>query len=93
MKTKYLVLIILIVSNPLQAQDAEQILYKYYESIGGLDKWRELKTMKITAMVDMVDMKINETTYLKAPNLRRYESDSEEGGKFIQAFDVYGKIF
>ncbi|MEO2053478.1 outer membrane lipoprotein-sorting protein [Flagellimonas beolgyonensis] len=43
---------------PIQAQTADEILQNYFENTGGLDAWKNLKGMKMTAKVNQGGMEI-----------------------------------
>lgn len=43
---------------PIQAQTADEILQNYFENTGGLDAWKSLKGMKMTAKVNQGGMEI-----------------------------------
>ena len=43
---------------PIQAQTADEILENYFENTGGLDAWKNLKGMKMTAKVNQGGMEI-----------------------------------
>ena len=51
-------LIVFALTLPLQAQTADEILGNYFENTGGLDAWKSLKGMKMTAKVNQGGMEI-----------------------------------
>lgn len=50
--------IIFALATPTQAQTADEILKNYFENTGGLDAWKSLKGMKMTAKVNQGGMEI-----------------------------------
>ena len=46
-------------SNHLQAQTADEIINKYVTAIGGKDKWAQVKSMKVTGYIEVQGIKIN----------------------------------
>ncbi|MCB0372410.1 MAG: outer membrane lipoprotein-sorting protein [Muricauda sp.] len=51
-------LIVFALALPVQAQTADEILGNYFENTGGLDAWKSLKGMKMTAKVNQGGMEI-----------------------------------
>ena len=47
-KSLTLVAFLFIVIQVFQAQTADDVINKYFESVGGIDKWKSLKSMKMT---------------------------------------------
>jgi outer membrane lipoprotein-sorting protein len=60
MKTLQLVLVALIISftTQTQAQTVDEILANYYENIGGLENWKKVEGMKMTASINQQGMEI-----------------------------------
>jgi len=60
MKTVKLVvaLVVLAIMTPIQAQTADEILASYFENIGGLEKLKSVKGVKMTAKVNQGGMEI-----------------------------------
>ncbi|HAC24847.1 MAG TPA: outer membrane lipoprotein-sorting protein [Cytophagales bacterium] len=58
MKTKLLVFALALVAGVAQAQTADEILAKYFENTGGVDKWNSLNGIKMVAKVNQDGMEI-----------------------------------
>ena len=43
---------------PLQAQTADEIITNYFENTGGIDNWKNMSGMKMTAKVNQGGMEI-----------------------------------
>jgi outer membrane lipoprotein-sorting protein len=69
-----------------QAQTADEILNKYFENTGGLDKWKALKSRKSTGKMSMQNMDFPVTMYEKAPTKQRMEIQVQ-GQQIVQAYD------
>ncbi len=63
MKKLLLLFILSISSAAIQAQSADEILAKYFENTGGIDKWRALTGLKMSAKVNQMGMDIPLTIY------------------------------
>ncbi len=70
----------------LQAQDVDEILGKYYESIGGVDVWKNLKSLKMSGTSSMQGMEFPITIYTKRPNLEKVEVEVQ-GMQIVQSYD------
>ncbi|MBN1791866.1 MAG: hypothetical protein JW830_15305 [Bacteroidales bacterium] len=69
------------------SQSVDDVLAKYFESIGGVEKWKELKTMKLTGSVPTPQGEFAFEMNRKAPNKMIISLDVM-GQKLIpQAFD------
>jgi len=69
------------------SQSVDDVLTKYFESIGGVEKWKELKTMKLTGSVPTPQGEFAFEMNRKAPNKMIISLDVM-GQKLIpQAFD------
>ena len=68
------------------AQDVDDILAKYYESIGGVEVWKDLNSMKMTGTSSMQGMEFPIAVYSKRPNLEKVEIEVQ-GMQIVQAFD------
>src|SRR4051812_8558032 len=59
MKNKLLLILITIVSSHVaQAQTVDEIITKYFENTGGIDKWKAVQGIKMTAKVNQQGMEI-----------------------------------
>jgi outer membrane lipoprotein-sorting protein len=67
-KSLILVAFLFVVIQVFQAQTADDVINKYFESAGGLDKWKSLKSMKMTGNLTMQMGEFQFTIYRKAPN-------------------------
>lgn len=56
MKTRLLVFALALVAGIAQAQTADEILAKYFENTGGIDKWKAVQGIKITAKANQGGM-------------------------------------
>ena len=87
MRTKIiLTFFTLIVSIVVYSQDADEILTNYFENTGGLNTWKNLKTMKIKATLDQGEMQLSAVIFRKEPDLSRTEIDVQ-GKTIVQAYD------
>jgi len=51
-----------------QAQTADEILAKYFKSVGGIEKWKNLKSVKMTGNMVMAQGEFPITLYRESPN-------------------------
>jgi len=58
MKTRLLVFTLALMAGVAQAQTADEILAKYFENTGGVDKWNSLNGIKMVAKVNQDGMEI-----------------------------------
>lgn len=70
----------------LSAQSVDEILNRYFENTGGLDKWRALKTTRMEAKMSMQGMEFPGIIHSKAPNKQRVEVNVQ-GKQIVQAYD------
>lgn len=63
-----LVAFLFAVIQVFQAQTADEVINKYFESVGGIDKWKSLTSMKMTGNLAMQMGDFQFTIYRKAPN-------------------------
>ena len=56
-----LMLPIVLLSLNIQAQTADEIIEKYITAIGGKEKWRQVKSMKVNGFIEVQGIKINFT--------------------------------
>ena len=70
----------------LSAQSVDKILNHYFENIGGLEKWRALKTTQMVGKISMGPMEFSGVITAKTPNKQRVDVDVQ-GQKIIQAYD------
>ncbi len=68
------------------AQTADEIVAKYFEITGGIDKWRALKTTKMTGTMAMQGMEFSATILNAPPNKMRVDVNIM-GQNLVQAFD------
>ncbi len=68
------------------AQDINEIISKYHESMGGLDKLKALNSLKLSGKIPTPMGELQVVIYKKSPNLTRTEIDFQ-GQKVIQAYD------
>jgi len=67
-KSLTLVAFLFIVIQAFQAQTVDEVINKYFESVGGMDKWKSLKSMKMTGNLVMQMGEFQFSIYRKAPN-------------------------
>jgi hypothetical protein len=63
MKKLFFFAILFIASAAVKAQSADDILAKYFENTGGIDKWKTLTGVKMSAKVNQMGMDIPLTVY------------------------------
>ncbi len=86
MKRVLLLLFILFAGLSTQAQTADEILSKYLEVTGGVQKWKALKTMKATGKMSMQGMDLDFDMISKVPN-KMHMVIKVQGQEIIQAYD------
>lgn len=69
-----------------QAQTTDEILAKYFQTTGGLDKWKALKTMKVAGKMTMQGMDLSFNMAMKTPN-KQLMKISVQGQEIVQAYD------
>lgn len=79
-------LVIFLLGTSLQAQTADQILEKYFENTGGIAKWKELQSQKVSGNMSMQGMDLPFTMTSKIPNKQRMEIQVQ-GMQIISAYD------
>ncbi len=79
---------ILILFVECQAQTADDILKKYFASIGGVEKWKELKSIHYTGRIinRIVEMEYPISIYQKPKNKVKFIS-SLPGNEYISCYD------
>src|SRR4051812_10694055 len=75
-----------LLSGITQAQNADAIIKKYIEFIGGEKKWKTVKTITTSGEYDYGGMKFPFSTYSKAPNLYKFIVPFN-GKYYAQGFD------
>ena len=86
-KTLMSLALALLLAPAAHAQTVDEILGKYYEACGGLDKLKALNTMRVTGTMAMAQgMEAPFTMERKRPGMRRMEF-TLQGMTVIQAFD------
>jgi outer membrane lipoprotein-sorting protein len=69
MKKPLMIIVLLLAAVQIfQAQTADDILKKYFESVGGVDKWKNMKSLKMTGNLVMPQGEFPFTLYRKAPD-------------------------
>ena len=81
-----LTLFLLVLVLATRAQTADEILNKYFENTGGVEKQKSLKTRKLVGKMNMQNMDFPITIYQKAPEMQRTEI-SIQGLQIVQAYD------
>jgi outer membrane lipoprotein-sorting protein len=85
-KSSILIILVIFSASLIQAQTADEILARYFETTGGIENWKKLNTMRIDGKMSMQGMVFNFTIQSKRPNKRKVVVDAQ-GTKIIQAFD------
>jgi outer membrane lipoprotein-sorting protein len=68
------------------AQTVDDIIAKNIKARGGIEKFKSVNSMKISATVTAQGMKLPVTVYSKRPNMMREETEIQ-GQKMVRAFD------
>lgn len=76
----------LIMSLPISAQSVDEILAKYYQARGGLEKIKSIRTLRLTGKISGGGMEFPVVMEQKRPNLMRLEF-TLQGLTGIQAYD------
>jgi outer membrane lipoprotein-sorting protein len=86
-KSLTLVAFLFVVIQVFQAQTADEVINKYFESVGGIDKWKSLKSMKMTGNLVMQMGEFQFTIYRKAPDKFKIVMNIQGQEIVPQAFD------
>lgn len=86
LKRTFVLFAALLCALAIQAQSVDDILAKYFENTGGLDKWKALKTTKMEGMMAMQGFEFPGTIYAKAPKFQRVNVNVQ-GQSIVQAYD------
>lgn len=89
MKSKTILLGIVIAvlfSVNVFSQSVDEIILKYTDAIGGKSSWDAVKSLKVTGYMNIMNMDIPYTQYVKRPGLWMVEVQAQ-GTKIIQAYD------
>jgi outer membrane lipoprotein-sorting protein len=70
----------------VNAQTADEILAKYFETIGGADKWKALQSRKSTGKMNMQGMDFPLTVFEKAP-VKQKVTFQVQGIEIVQGYD------
>jgi outer membrane lipoprotein-sorting protein len=76
----------ILVCTAVHAQTIDEIIPKYHESMGGLDKLNALSSIKFSGMMPTPMGNLTLVIYKKSPNLTRTEIDLQ-GQLMVQAYD------
>jgi outer membrane lipoprotein-sorting protein len=69
-----------------KAQTADEILDKYFQNIGGKDKWKALSSRKSTGKISFQNMDFP-VTFLEKPSAKQRMSIQIQGVEIVQAYD------
>jgi outer membrane lipoprotein-sorting protein len=86
-KSLTLVTFLFVVIQVFQAQTVDDVIIKYFESVGGIDKWKSLKSMKMAGNLSMQMGEFQFTIYRKAPNKFKIVLNIQGQEIVPQAFD------
>jgi outer membrane lipoprotein-sorting protein len=70
-----------------QAQTADEVLAKYFQNTGGLDKWRNLTSLKMEGKAPSPQGEFPITIYNKAPNKSKIVLNIQGKEFVVQAYD------
>lgn len=79
-------LVAVVIAVAVQAQTVDEILNKYFENTGGIDKWKSLQSTRISGDMQMSGFEFPGTILSKTPNLQRVDV-SVQGKQIVQAYD------
>lgn len=82
----FVLLFFFIGATAVQAQTADEILAKYFANTGGVEKWKQLKTMKASGKMTMQGMDLDFTLSSKMPN-KTHMKIAVQGQEILQAYD------
>lgn len=68
------------------AQNVDEIVAKYLENTGGLQKWKAMQTKKAVGKMTMQGMELDLVLTMKAPN-KQHMKISFQGQEIVQAYD------
>lgn len=87
MKHRILTIIVLLFSvSFLHAQNVDEILNNYFENTGGVDNYRNLKTLQVKAVMDQGQMQLNMKMIQKRGDKLRAEIDIQ-GKTIVQGYN------
>lgn len=88
MKSKImLILSLLFLTYAVQAQNADEILAKYFENTGGIKKWKNLKTIKMDGTFPTPQGDFDFTIYRKSPDMVKLQVEVHGQVIVPQAYD------
>ncbi len=79
-------LFVLGISATINAQSVDDVLAKYYKAIGGVEKWKELKSMRQEGQGEQMGFQFPVKLISARPNLSKL-SIEVQGMEIIEAFD------
>jgi outer membrane lipoprotein-sorting protein len=80
------VLLLGLLAGSASALTAEEMIDRYYDAIGGVEKYTSLQTMTVTGKVQVMGMELPFTMSTKRPNKLHIASEFQ-GAKIVQLFD------
>jgi outer membrane lipoprotein-sorting protein len=87
MKPKLLLSALLLMTISLvKAQTVDEILANYFKSVGSVENWKALQSMKASGNMNMQGMDFPFTMYSKRPN-KMYMNIQVQGTEIVQAYD------
>lgn len=84
-RLKYAAWFVILTAPPIFCADLEEVLAKHYEAIGGLEKLRSIKSMKVTGTITTSTGTLSLVFHAKS-NMCRIDVKSE-GLSFVKIFD------
>ncbi len=73
--------------NSANAQTADDVINKYFESTGGVDAWKKLTSIKMTGKANQGGMEFPFTSLQKAPNKQKQFIDFQGKTIVVSCFD------
>lgn len=77
----------IMLTTSLQAQNVDDIVIRYLEAIGGLDKWKSIRSTRMSGKVTTPERELEITVYRKYPQSYRMEIDFNGTSIIPQAYD------
>ena len=84
---KWLVLPLMVIAFSVSAQNADEIVARYFEAIGGVNTWKNLSSIRVTGKLPTPQGDLTFTICRKAPNLQKVSYDAFGTDIVSRAFD------
>ncbi len=86
LKKTFLLMAVLVCAMAAHAQTADEILTKYFENTGGMEKWKALKSTTMEGTMAMQGLEFPGTIRAMAPKKQRVDVNVQ-GQSIVQAYD------